>query len=166
MGDRNRQIGRIQSSVDKTGVAVPSNRARTHSLSTGVSFQNGSILKALHLERNWPCPRSTEVAAHVSTNSAYSNHVRPAVAGRLRMWSFMVFVAAAGGLCAGTYLWTKRALLAMTVGVVTPSVGEILILRSHGRDAFELYAIAALIVVSSIVSFLTLMLLSFSEDDD
>lgn len=82
------------------------------------------------------------------------------------MWSFIVFVAAAAGLCAGTYAWTRRALLAMAVGVVIPTVGDILILRSHGRDAFEWFAIAIAVIVSLVVSFLTLMLLSFSNEND
>lgn len=82
------------------------------------------------------------------------------------MWSLVVFAAASAGLCAGAYAWSRRALLAMVVGVVVPTVGNILILRSHGRDAFELFAIAIAIVVSLVVSFLTLMLLSFSDEDD
>lgn len=82
------------------------------------------------------------------------------------MWSFVVFVAAAAGLCAGTYRWTRRALLAMAAGVVVPTVGDILALRAQGRDAFELFAIVIAIIVSFVASFLTLMLLSFSEEED
>jgi hypothetical protein len=79
----------------------------------------------------------------------------------------VAFVAVSAGLCGAAYLGTKSVLLALTAGVLLPSVGNLILMRAmHGADAFELYVLAIGLVVSFVVSFLTLALLSFSEEDD